>query len=138
MATTSTPRLIDSPQLRKLARRLTAWRATRRRGQRIPEALWRAATRLARIHGVSAISIALGLGYYELQRHLAAATATTGPGRADPAGPQFIPLAAPEPPCERGTLEVLKPCGQRLILRLAHSTSEEMVVLMQTFLRHHP
>jgi hypothetical protein len=31
---------------------------------------------------------------------------------------------------------VLKPCGQRLILRMAHGSSEEMVALMQTFLRH--
>src|SRR5438445_12394560 len=81
MATTSTPHLTDSPQLHNLARRLSAWRATRRRGQRIPEALWRAAIRLARTDGVSAISSALKLGYYELQRRLRASSAPTGSRR---------------------------------------------------------
>src|SRR5437867_4900433 len=100
MATTSIPQPTDSPQLHNLARRLTAWRATRGPGQRIPEALWRAATRLARTHGVSAISSTLRLGYYDLQRRLAAATATTGPRRADSAGPHFIQLAPPDGPCE--------------------------------------
>jgi hypothetical protein len=135
MATTSPTHLIDSPQLHTLARRLTRWRASRRPGQRIPEALWNAATRLARTHGVSAISSALRLGYYELQRRLAATTATTGLRRGDSAGPHFIQLTPLERPCEGGTLEVLKPCGQRLVLRLAHSTAQEMMALMQTFLR---
>src|SRR5881628_3690636 len=93
MATTSTPHLTDSPQLHHLARRLTAWRATRRPGQRIPEALWRAATRLARSHGVSAISSALKLGYYELQRRLRAWSGPTGSRRATRAAPHFIQLA---------------------------------------------
>src|SRR5437764_13501731 len=90
MATTSRSHLTDSPQLHDLARRLRAWRATPRRGQRIPEDLWRAATRLARTHGVSAISSALKLGYYELQRRLRASSAPTGSRRATFTAPHFI------------------------------------------------
>ena len=138
MATTSTPHLTDSPQLHHLARRLTAWRGTRRPGQRIPEALWRAATRLARTHGVSAISSALKLGYYELQRRLRASSGPTGSRRATRAAPHFIQLAPLDRPAEGSSVEVLKPSGQRLTLRLAHCTSEDLVALMQTFLRHRP
>ena len=138
MATTSAPHLDGSPQLQHLARRLSGWRATRRPRQRIPEALWRAATRLARTHGVSAISSALKLGYYELQRRLRASSAPRGSRRATCAAPHFIQLAPPERPAEGNSVEVLQPSGQRLTLRLAHCTSEDLVALMQTFLRHRP
>ena len=138
MATTSRSHLTDSPQLHNLARRLSAWRATRRPGQRIPEALWRQATRLARTHGVSAISSALKLGYYELQRRLRASSAPTGSRPATCAAPHFIQLAPPERPAEGSSVEVLKPSGQRLTLRLAHCNSKDLVALMQTFLCHRP
>ena len=138
MATTSTTHLTDSPQFHKLARRLKRWRASRRPGQRIPEALWRRAARLAGVHGVSAISSALSLSYYDLQHRLGAATATTVQQGADAVGPHFIELAPPERSGAGSILEVLKPCGQRLILRLPYFTSEEVAALLQTFLRHQP
>ena len=138
MATTSTTDLNDSAQFHKLARRLTHWRTSRRPGCRIPEDLWRAATRLARTHGVSPVSTALRLGYYELQRRLAAASATTGAGGDDSAGPHFIPLVPHERHWEGRTLEVLKPCGQRLILRLADGAADELVAVLRTFLRPEP
>src|SRR5947208_16614641 len=108
MATTSRSHLTDSPQLHDLARRLRAWRATRRRGQRITEDLWRAAARLARTDGVSAISGALRLGYYELQRRLRASSGPNGSRRATRAAPQFIQLVPPEQPAEGSSIEVLK------------------------------
>ena len=138
MATTSTLQLTDSPQLHNLARRLSDWRATRRPGQRIPEALWRQATRLARTHGVSAISSALKLSYDELQRRLRASSGPTGSRPASCAAPHFIQLVPPERPAEGSSVEVFKPSGLRLTLRLAHCNSNDLVALMQTFLRHRP
>ena len=41
------------PQLHRLTQRLKAWRSKRRPGQRIPEALWKAAGGLARLHGLN-------------------------------------------------------------------------------------
>jgi len=37
-------------------------------GLRMPEALWKAAARLARAHGLSPVAKALGLDYYSLKK----------------------------------------------------------------------
>ena len=47
-----------------------AWRGHRRRGARIPEALWRAATGAAHEHGVHPVSRALGLDYVQLKQRV--------------------------------------------------------------------
>lgn len=47
-----------------LAERFRAWRATRQRGERIPEELWRGAVEYARCHGLSATAALLKLSYY--------------------------------------------------------------------------
>jgi ferric-dicitrate binding protein FerR (iron transport regulator) len=44
------------------------WRRERKRGERIPEDLWRAAARLAVDRGVSPVATALRLDYYSLAR----------------------------------------------------------------------
>ncbi len=62
----------QAPQLNELAERLRAWRATRRRGQRIPEELWKAATDLGHVHGLGPTASALKLNFYDLQSRLQA------------------------------------------------------------------
>jgi hypothetical protein len=47
-----------------------AWRGQRRRGERIPEELWRAAAGAARAHGVHLVSRALGLDYVQLKQRV--------------------------------------------------------------------
>lgn len=47
-----------------------AWRGQRRRGERIPEELWRAAMGAARAHGVHPVSRALGLDYVQLKQRV--------------------------------------------------------------------
>ncbi len=51
MTTSTIPTHDIHPQLQSVARRLSAWRSTRQRGQRIPEDLWNASVTLARSHG---------------------------------------------------------------------------------------
>ncbi|MSU63921.1 MAG: hypothetical protein EXS31_16265 [Pedosphaera sp.] len=63
MATTSTTSRTDPPQLHRLAQHLKAWRARRTRGQRIPDHLWRAATDLARVHGLNPTAAACKLRF---------------------------------------------------------------------------
>ncbi len=46
------------------------WRSARRRGERIPAELWRAARAAAQQHGVSRTSLALGVDYDSLRRRL--------------------------------------------------------------------
>ena len=72
------------------------WRATRRRGARIPAALWRSATSLAAVHGVSRTALALGLDYYALKKRLGA---RSGDANASAGGPdpetQFVEVSLP-------------------------------------------
>ena len=51
-----------------LRARVDAWRSTKKRGARIPEALWEAAVELATTHGVYDVSRGLGVDYSKLKR----------------------------------------------------------------------
>ena len=72
------------------------WRATRRRGARIPAGLWRSATSLAAVHGVSRTAIALGLDYYGLKKRLGS---RSGDASASASGPDvetpFVEMSLP-------------------------------------------
>jgi hypothetical protein len=120
------------PEVAEVAERLRVWRETREAGPRIPEKLWRRAGELARRHGVSPISTALRLHYYDLQRH-------TFPEKGPPARrrPAFIELARPAiaAPSESWTVELHRPSGSKLTLRLPRATAKELLPLVQTFLR---
>jgi len=137
MATTSTIRQrIDPAKLRRLSQRLSRWRANRQPGQRIPTELWQAAARLASTDGVSRISAALKLSYYDLQRRLARAPV---PRPRPPVPPTFLQL--PSPPVtpglgEPGTVELVHASGARLTLRLPNATPRDLLPLVHAFLRH--
>ncbi|MGH7219539.1 MAG: hypothetical protein ACREI1_04325 [Nitrospiraceae bacterium] len=132
MRTTPTPSLRLPPiQLHAVAQRLTAWRARRKPGRRIPEELWNAATELARVHGLSPTATALKLSYYDLQRRLR-------PGGArsqDRPPPKFVELPPRGPVTDPGTLELLRPSGARLTIRLPHANPRQLLPLVQAFLR---
>jgi len=57
-------------KLLKLQRRFAAWRASRRAGQRIPEALWDDACKLAGTFGLNRTAVALKLDYYSLKKQM--------------------------------------------------------------------
>lgn len=77
------------------------WRSTRKRGERIPEDLWTAASAAAREHGVSRTSLALGLAYHSLKSRLGDAPGTpVALPRLDPrasatVAPAFVELPYP-------------------------------------------
>jgi hypothetical protein len=128
-------RRADPSGLPALGQRFRTWRATRQRGQRIPEELWQAAMELARIHGLNPTVAALKLNYYDLQRRLQAGRA---PRRGRARAPVFVEVpAVPLPPGgdERGTVEWVQACGARLILRLSDAGPNELVPLVKLFLR---
>ena len=134
MTTTSTSRRTESPQLQPLAQRLQAWRATRPRGQRIPEELWKAAADLARVHGLSRTATALS--YSDLQRRLSGQRVSRRGRQLSP--PAFVELspALPASLRECGTLEVVQGSGSRLIVRLPNAKPRELLPLVKLFLRH--
>jgi hypothetical protein len=135
--TTSSART-PPPELLKLARSLERWRASPQRGRRIPEPLWEAAAGLARAYGVSPISAALKLSYYDLRRRAQGEGAVSTPTQAPPT---FIELAAPQGSAalnSHGTIEVVHAGGARLLLRLPEAKSEDLLALLRVFLDHRP
>jgi hypothetical protein len=136
MATTSTAPRPEPPQLHALAQRLNAWRASRSRGQRIPDELWRAAADLARVHGLSRTAAALKLSYYDLKRRLVAGRR---PRRRRLTPAPFVEVAPPAlaPDLgERGTVELVQASGARLTLRLPNPSASDLLALVHLFLRH--
>jgi len=118
--------------LTALAQRFKTWRSERRRGQRIPEELWQAATEQAQIHGLNPTVATLGLNYYDLQRRMQGSRA---PRRGRPPAPTFVelPAAALTPGgAEPGTVELIQAGGARLILRIG---AADLLPLVQAFLR---
>jgi hypothetical protein len=116
--------------------RLNVWRATRRRGQRIPEDIWRAAAGVARTHGLNPTARALKLNYYDLQRRLCVESTDTA-GSVSP-GPTFVELAPPAgrgPSAQSGSLELIHPGGARFSLSSTAIDSADLPALIQAFLR---
>lgn len=135
MATISKVPRTEPPQLQLLAQRLKAWRATRTPGQRLPEDLWKAAAKLACVHGLSRTAAALKLSYYDLQRRL---SDIGGPRRRRVPAVRFVQLAPPAAPTglsEHGTLELVQASGARLSLRLPNASAKELLPVVKLFLR---
>ena len=131
---TSLPRT-KPPGLQPLARRFEIWRATRQRGQRIPEELWQAATDLARRHGLNPTMAALKLNYYDLQRRLQAGSPRRRGLRRGPLFVELPPVPVAADGGERGTVELVQAGGARLILRLTDVGPRDLLPVVQLFLR---
>lgn len=114
--------------------RLATWRQSRRPGQPIPEDLWKAAAELARTHGLSPTCTALKLNYYDLQRRMGKARRAR---KVRVLPPTFVPLApaAPSPLLDPDTLEITKPYGARLTLRMPRAKARDLLLWMNAFLR---
>jgi hypothetical protein len=118
-------------------RDLERWRRGRTPGSRIPEPLWKAAIRLARVHGVSRTAIALRLDYYTLKDRLGSA----GPGAPRSTaprvgGPTFleVPLGLPlqAPGC---VLELEADRERRLRVELRGGTPSMIEALARSLWR---
>ena len=102
------------------------WRRSRKRGTRIPEALWCAAAKAGQEHGVSKTAQALGLDYYALKKRVESAVKER-PVVAPPSEIKFleIPLGAPSarPEC---VLEFEDGEGTRLRVELQGSALAQL------------
>lgn len=106
-----------SADIEKVRRRLQAWRRRRKQGSRIPESLWRSATKLAKKHRPASIAHALGLDYYALKQRLETANKD---GRSErEAKASFIEVLpfTPASHCEC-TLEIEDRRGAKMKLEL--------------------
>jgi hypothetical protein len=138
MTTTTTMTAVQPSEpagLQSLGRRFMTWRATRPRGQRIPTELWQAATALARIHGINPTVAALKLNYYDLQRRLHRDQACR---RGRPRAAVFVEVPAVPLSSgggERGLVELVHAGGARLILHRGAAGVDELLPLVELFLR---
>jgi hypothetical protein len=120
-----------APGLAELQDRFAVWRGNKRRGARIPEDLWQAATALAGELGVSQVSQTLGLSYHTLKRRvLGNGTPETqrGPGTVPPAFIEF-PLEGVTP-AARCVVEFER-AGCKLTIRLANHRLDEVAPLVE-------
>jgi hypothetical protein len=91
-----------------------AWRRQRRVGERIPQALWALAVRLANRHGIKRTSAALGVDYYSLKKQTERAA---GKMQAS-SGPTFVELPA--------ALALGNTVGKRCLLELDRGTGASL------------
>ena len=73
-------------------RQFDRWRRGHRKHTRLPQELWRQAAFLAREHGLNKTSLALGLKYYSLKKHLDQMTTDQAiPAKAEPDFIELLP-----------------------------------------------
>ena len=121
--------------LEEARRRLELWRKSRRRGKRIPDALWTLAAALARTHGVSRVSQTLGLDYNGLKRR---AGATRTPRRSrikPPPGIVELPLIGQPGLGPNCTVELARGEGARMSIRWEGKAGLDLVGLVEAFWR---
>ena len=126
-----------SLDIEEARRRLEAWRKSRSRGKRIPDALWALAAALASTHGVSPVSQRLGLDYNGLKRR----AAITPPRRSrlkPPPGFVELPLIGQPVLGPNCTVELARGEGARMTIRWEGKEGLDLVGLAEAFWRSGP
>jgi hypothetical protein len=99
------PTAFSKTDLEQLQRQLSDWRVKQSGPVRLPEAVWRAATQLARTRGTGLVAPTLRLDYYKLRNRV---RDKTGPEATPPA---FVEIKGPQLPGvvpEEGKVEVVR------------------------------
>jgi hypothetical protein len=119
-------------EMEQLRRRIDAWRRTRSGRCPMPEALWLQAALLVPNRSLSKVATSLGLGYYSLQeRARRPVPSSAASGFVELSGAQLV---ASTPSSATGTvIEVRKPDGSLLTLRLAPGTIWDVADLVRRF-----
>ena len=117
-------------ELSGLRARIDEWRQSPNRPLRMPEPLWRAAGRAARIHGLNPVAKALGLDYYNLKKRVDSF-------KAPPAGkPAFIELGVGPPPAsDSWRVEMEAPGGAKMTIELSDPRQLDLTALARAFWR---
>jgi hypothetical protein len=113
--------------------RIEQWRRTRPKRTRMPEALWAAATAVAREHGVHLTARALRVNYESLKHRVSVGPAPAVAGR-------FVELRGADligggPPTSGAVVEVSDVDGARMTIRLGADTELDPAALVGAFRR---
>jgi hypothetical protein len=121
------------------AERLGQWRRVRKRGERIPAALWGEAVQLAGRYGVNRTAQTLGLDYYHLKKRVQKKTSSLAEPRQPAADLCFEELPAPASgyPAFASPLECVMQFenkrGARLRIEWRGSTAPDVAALGRDF-----
>ena len=121
----------STTDLNRLQRQLSAWRREQTGRTRLPEALWSAASDLARTQGPSRVARALRLDYYKLRKRLAA---TSSPLVTAPAFVELKEVPMSEAGPGESAVELSDGTGARMALRVRHDVAT-LVALAESFWR---
>ena len=117
-----------------LGRRVKRWRDIREKRSAMPKPLWREATRLAQVYGVSPVCRHVGLSHATLRKRVSARE--DEPTRAPAVEAGFVEVNAAEllsgSPAQT-VLELSERDGTRLTLRLAAGSEVDVVGLVEGF-----
>ena len=108
--------------------RFQAWRQRRQGCDRIPPSLWALAVRLVRQHGLSRTATALGLDYYSLKKHVAAADQ-----QPPSPGPAFVELPAPLLASKQALFELDNGAGATMRVQLLGYDAADVEALARRF-----
>jgi hypothetical protein len=122
------PSLVFRDILSDVESQFERWRRSRRRGTRIPAALWDAAVGAARDCGVSKVAGALGLDYYKLKQRLEEAS-----GPAPARGGGFLEIPLPSLPASECVFELEDGQGARLRVAFKGASPAELEPLARAF-----
>lgn len=124
-----------SVQLESVRRRFERWRRTRTVGTRIPEALWEAATKAARIHGIHRTASTLRVDYYSLQKRVE--KDRSGSPSVEKHEPDsmatFVELPLPQPNLGECILELEDADGAKMRVHLKNVASPDLAALTRSF-----
>ena len=131
-------RAVVVEDLSTLRERVEQWRGRCTKRTRIPEELWAAAVRVARVEGVHATSQATRFNYYSLKDRMALAETEVGQERGEPIETAaFIELAGVQLTGGGGTtvVQIVGRHGGRMRIDVS-GASVDVVGLAQAFWSH--
>ena len=123
-------------KIEPLRLQVEAWRKSRPPGQRMPEALWEAATQLAKEYGVSPVQRVLGVDYRGLEYRATGIDKTKSGKPAPPVKTTFVELPTLAAPRRaEHTLELEDATGRKMTMKVCGGSLAELLPLAQAFWR---
>ena len=113
--------------------RFARWRKNRKKITRIPDGLWAAAVDAARLHGVNATAIALGLDYNHLKQRTRSVRRRSRGETAK--SPSFMELVVPREghPFRECTIELENARGAKMKIQLQNVEMDDLAEWIQRF-----
>ena len=119
-------------QIEPVRQELEIWRHSRKHRDPIPPPIWQAMARLSRVHGISPVSQALGVNYYDLKRRVNPLPKVRSRKGGQP--PAFVELNV-TPSTGVGCVVEVEDRGARMTLRLPAGSSADPIGLLEAFWR---